>query len=114
MHLDTAAHCQEDGILFIPMVVEACGGAWGPAARSVWAEVAWCSAQLAGETIPFKAEQIQQSLSMILHRENARAILRRAPPASAMPAAPSPLPSAPAAAAPGPPPAPPAPHAVPR
>eukprot|EP00660_Eupelagonema_oceanica_P019390 gene19390-biopygen10461 len=40
MHLDTAAHCKEDGILFIPMVVEACGGAWGPAARSVWAEIA--------------------------------------------------------------------------
>eukprot|EP00660_Eupelagonema_oceanica_P019577 gene19577-biopygen5141 len=34
-HLDTAAHCKDEGILFIPMVMEACGGAWGPAARSV-------------------------------------------------------------------------------
>eukprot|EP00660_Eupelagonema_oceanica_P019257 gene19257-biopygen13015 len=52
-HLDTAAHCKEEGILFIPMVVEACGGAWGPAACSVWSELARCSAQLTGEPIAY-------------------------------------------------------------
>eukprot|EP00660_Eupelagonema_oceanica_P019540 gene19540-biopygen43962 len=39
-YLDTAAHCKEEGICFIPMIIEASGGAWGPAARTVWSELA--------------------------------------------------------------------------
>ena len=35
-HLDTAAHCDEEGLDFLPMVVEASGGGWGSDARRVW------------------------------------------------------------------------------
>lgn len=29
-YLHTANHCKEDGILFIPMIMESSGGSWGP------------------------------------------------------------------------------------
>eukprot|EP00660_Eupelagonema_oceanica_P019135 gene19135-biopygen16944 len=79
-HLSTDLLCREEGILFIPMIMEAVGGSWGPAARAVWHELARCAARLTGEPFALKAEQISQDLSIILHRENATAILRRPPP----------------------------------
>ena len=67
----------DDG--FIPMVVEAVGGGWGKMARCVWSELAKTSALATGEleTESTCAVLLQQRLSMTLHRENARACLRR-------------------------------------
>ena len=76
---DTAALCQQQGFSFIPMVVEAVGGGWGREARKVWSELAKVSASAAGElaTASTCGVSLQQRLSTVLHRENARAVLRR-------------------------------------
>ena len=78
-HMDTEAICQEEGITFIPMVCEADGGSWGPAAHQVWSELAKYKSVLTGEHSSIIATRILQSLGLILHRENARSILRRPP-----------------------------------
>jgi len=79
MHLDTKVQCQGQGINFLPMVIEAVGGGWGAVARSVWTELAKSSALATGEltTESASAIMLHQRLSMTLHRENARACLRR-------------------------------------
>ena len=78
-HKETLALCRAQGVSFIPMVMEACGGGWGRKARCVWSELAKPSALAAGEleTESTCAVLLQQRLSMVLHRENARACLRR-------------------------------------
>ena len=77
--LDTEALCKQEGITFVPMVVEASGGGWGAEARGLFKEVAKTSARLTGDPPSVKQEQLLQSLSVCFHRGNARAILRRAP-----------------------------------
>ena len=76
---DTKVLCQNQGITFIPMVMEAVGGGWGKVARGVWSELAKVSALANGEleTECSCAIQLRQRLSMVLHRENARSCLRR-------------------------------------
>jgi hypothetical protein len=69
-------------MLFIPLILEATGGSWGPQAQKVWATLAKTMAQATGEREGDAVNRIYQSLGLILHRENARAILRRAAPAS--------------------------------
>ena len=78
-HQDTQSQCQAQGITFIPMVMEATGGGWGKVARGVWSELAKTSALATGEleTERSCAMALRQRLSMTLHRENARACLRR-------------------------------------
>ena len=79
---DTKRLCEEGGLSFIPMVVEAVGGGWGKSARCVWSSLAKTSALATGEleTEGTCAVMLQQRLSMTLHRENARACLRRVGP----------------------------------
>ena len=76
---DTKALCLSQGFSFIPMIVEATGGGWGKPARCVWSKLAKSSAFYSGElaTESTCAVHLLQRLSMILHRENARACLRR-------------------------------------
>ena len=78
-HLDTEALCQDEGVNFIPMVCEADGGGWGPAAHRVWSELAKHKALVSGEQVSTVVSRLLQSMGLILHRENARAILRRLP-----------------------------------
>jgi hypothetical protein len=78
LHLDTARVCAEEGLSFIPLVCEAHGGSWGCEARVVWKEAAKSAALLSGESAALKLEHLMQSLSVTLHRANARAILGRA------------------------------------
>ena len=80
-HNDTNNLCQAEGINFLPVVAEAFGGGWGPTANKVWAELAKAKASITGELESTVATQLVQTLGLTLHRENARAILRR----SAMP-----------------------------
>ena len=79
MYLDTESICREEGIQFIPLICEADGGGWGPAAHSVWSELAKYKSTLTGEPNSITAMHLLQSLGLILHKENARAILRRSP-----------------------------------
>ena len=76
-YLDTEAQCQDEGVSFIPMVVDACGGGWGPEARKVWTQLAKATALTSGELESTSAVQALQRMSLTLHRENARAVLRR-------------------------------------
>ncbi len=76
-HLDTKATCESEGMSFIPMVMEACGGSWGPEAHKVWSEIAKATAQATGELESSVATRIFQNTGFTLHRENARAIVRR-------------------------------------
>jgi len=76
-HLNTADLCREEGLSFVPMVVEAHGGSWGPEARQTWSRLAKLAAEISGEDQSVEAARLQQALSITLQRENARAILRR-------------------------------------
>ena len=78
-YLATETTCQEEGFNFIPLICEADGGGWGPAANAVWSELAKYKSVMTGEQSSTTASRLLQSLGLILHKENARAILRRAP-----------------------------------
>ena len=78
-YLDTKSKCEEEGIAFIPVIFEADGGGWGPTAHLVWSEIAKYKSLKTGEKNSIIANHLLQSLGIILHRENARAILRRSP-----------------------------------
>ena len=77
--LDTAAHCASEGMAFVPMVVEAHSGAWGPAATKVWLRLGKAVSLVSGESTAVEALRALQNLGLTLHRETARAILRRTP-----------------------------------
>ena len=76
-HLSTERLCTEDGFAFAPIVVEACGGSWGPSATKIFLELAKTKSILSGESQDVVRTQLFQSLGVILHRENARAVARR-------------------------------------
>ena len=76
-YLDTREQCQGEGITFIPMILESVGGTWGPQGAMVIAELAKASASASGESADHCAIIALQRLSVTLHRENARAVLRR-------------------------------------
>ena len=78
-HLETRSTCLAEGVKFCPMVIEASGGSWGPEARVVWSELAKHIASATGESDSSATMRVLQTLGLILHRENARAILRRGP-----------------------------------
>ena len=74
---DTKQICTEEGLSFVPMIFEAVGGGLGAQAAKVIAELAKNIASASGESASTCAIQMLQQLSVILHRENARAVLRR-------------------------------------
>ncbi len=78
-YMDTGQACEAEGIKFIPVIVEAHGGGWGPLAHKVRNELAKRKSTITGELKSTVACQPLQSPSIILRRENARAILRRWP-----------------------------------
>ena len=61
------------------MICEADGGGWGPAAHKVSSELAKDKALASGEQDSTIVSRLLQSLGIILHKENARSILRRYP-----------------------------------
>ena len=77
LFLDAARSCGAAGITFIPMVMEAHGGSWGKEARRALAVLAKRAADATGEDPALVAAEHAQRLSLLLHKENARAVLRR-------------------------------------
>ena len=79
---NTATQVSALGASFRPLVLEACGGGWSHALREV---IGWVSTESramrgsAGDTPSDVSVRIAQHISCTLHRENARAILRRSP-----------------------------------
>lgn len=76
---NTEQHCESEGFAFVPMVMEAHGGSWSPTARHILEEVAKGQAAASNGDPGSFSLKIAQRLSVTLHRENARAVLRRAP-----------------------------------
>ena len=74
---DTRRQCMDEGMAFIPVIIEAVGGGLGPQGMQVIAELAKASASASGEPADTNACFTMQRLSLVLHRENARAVLRR-------------------------------------
>ena len=77
-HLHTARLCAEANIGFSPAVQEADGGSWSTSAQKVFSELAKNKAQLTGEPKDSLLRQLHENLSVSLHRDNARAIAKRA------------------------------------
>jgi hypothetical protein len=59
------------------MVAEAVGGGWGPSAAKVFIELAKTKSLITGESKNKILSQFYQTTGTIIHKENARAILRR-------------------------------------
>ena len=78
-HLNTSQICAENGITFVPMVMEAHSGGWGPAATKVWSRLSRAISLVSGEPAAVEALRLKQNLGLTLQRETARAILRRFP-----------------------------------
>ena len=77
--LNTAQQCQDQGFAFVPMVVDGAGGGWCDDAEKVWASLAQAIAASSGIEASTTTAELYQGLSLILHREGARAVLRRLP-----------------------------------
>ena len=75
--LPTEEACQSAGFAFVPMVMEAHGGGWGADARAVIGSIARCVAAARNVEPSVASLELAQRISIALHRENARAILRR-------------------------------------
>ena len=69
--------CTAEGLQFVPLVAEGCGGVWGPAAIRTWRDLGKAAATTSGEAVSVEVERILQALAVTLQRENARAVLRR-------------------------------------
>ena len=76
-HQQTEQACHAAGMQFVPMVVEACAGGWGPAATKAWKMLAQALAARSGETLAVESDRLYQALGIALQRENARSVLRR-------------------------------------
>ena len=74
---DTARLCEAAGLHFVPMVIEAHSGGWSPLARGVLDWIAQQAAATSNNEPATVALRIAQRMSTALHRENARAILKR-------------------------------------
>ena len=77
--LDTASQCTKAGITFCPLILEAAGGGWSDALRWVVARIASESKRSGPIDDSDASFKIAQRIPCALHRENARAILKRAP-----------------------------------
>ena len=89
-YLSTEGACSEQDLSFLPFIVEAHGGGLGPTARRVVGHLARHGAAREGEAPEASAARLLRRISTSIHRENARAILRRLPTAAASPPAPTP------------------------
>ena len=81
---DTLAKCQEQGIRFMPLVIEAHGGGWGSQLRHAVNFLATQQRAAGDWCRQGTATRMAQRISTSLQKENARAILRRS--SVAMPA----------------------------
>ena len=70
------------------MVLEAVGGGWGQQARIVFSEIAKLSSASASGELTTDSDHgvlLARRMSVVLHRENARAVLRRSCMGKALP-----------------------------
>ena len=58
--------------------MEAHAGAWSPTARKIFGRIANSTAAVWNDSVETSSLKIAQRMSVTLHRENARAVLKRA------------------------------------
>ena len=73
----TLNRCNANNLTFIPLVSEAHSGAWGNPAKTVINFIAQHTSAIHSESKDAASLMIAERLSSTLHRENARAILKR-------------------------------------
>ena len=78
-HQNTLASCGTEGLQFLPIVAEACGGGWGRIALQTFNAIATAVAARSNEPAGVEYDRLLQCLSVALQRKNARAVLRRVP-----------------------------------
>ena len=76
-HLQTAQVCETAGFEFVPMVLEAHAGGWSTTVRGILDWIAQQVSATQNEEAHNVSLRIAQRMSCTLHRENARAVLRR-------------------------------------
>ena len=76
-YLSTATQCEERGLQFLPIVIEAHGGSWAPTAKEAFKVLCRENANFTGIDTSTASSDFAQRMSITLERENARAILRR-------------------------------------
>ena len=79
-YLSTAASCEQQGLQFLPMVVEGHGGTWGATAKDAFKALCRGHSSHNGVSMLSSCSDFAQRMSTTLERENARAILRRLTP----------------------------------
>ena len=89
-HLRTQAQCNDRNLDFLPFIIEADGGGLGPVARKVCASIAQTGAARDGEEGSTRAASLLRRITTTVHRENARAMLRRLPVQMSVPVSSSP------------------------
>jgi hypothetical protein len=77
LSLSTLEACTSEGLQFVPLVVEACGGGWGPIALKTWRSLGEAISARTGEGSSVESQRLLQTLGIALQRENARAVQRR-------------------------------------
>ena len=77
--LNMNEQCERNDLRLIPMVIEASAGSWGLEAENVWKILIKAIASTTGDKISMISSTLYQSLSITLHKSNARAILKRSP-----------------------------------
>ena len=78
-HQNKLASCGTEGLQFLPIVAEACGGGWSPIALQTFKAIATAVAARSNEPAGVEYDRLLQSLSVAMQRKNARAVLRRVP-----------------------------------
>ena len=76
-YLDTDRICTEAGFRFLPLAIEAHSGSFSSSLRGVLDWVASASSSVTHESKEAVSLRIAQRVSCVLHRECARAVLRR-------------------------------------
>ena len=76
-YLHTEQHCSAEGLQFLPLVAEACGGGWGPTAIDTWRTLGGLLAARSGDTPGAETDRLLQSLAVTLQRESSDACLCR-------------------------------------
>jgi len=76
-YLSTLEACTSEGLQFVPLDVDACGGGWGSIALQTWRSLGEAISAHTGEGSSVESQRLLQTLGIALQRENARAVLRR-------------------------------------
>ena len=70
-------NASEEGLAFAPVVIDACGGAWGTSASKIFVELAISKSVRIGESKDVVQTQLFQNLGVILYHENAQVVSKK-------------------------------------